>query len=418
MAREMNRLTARTVASLKDPGRYPDGGNLYLQIGPTGSKAWLFMFKRDGKRREMGLGSLNDVTLAAARLKADEARRIVADGGDPFAVREAALAVRKEVEAAPTFGAFADALITKLAHGFRNEKHVAQWQMTLGPTYCSAIRDMKIADITAVDILKVLEPIWQDKNETASRLRGRIERVLDAAKVEGLRSGENPAQWKGNLQHRLSKRQKLQRGHHAALPYAEVPAFIVALRARQAMAARALEFAILTAARSGEVLGATWAEIDFKAAVWTVPATRMKAGREHRVPLSDAAVSVLREAEPHRRGDDPETAFVFPGLRPMRPLSTMAMEMLLRRQKQVFTVHGFRSSFRDWAAEETSFPREIAEAALAHVVGDATERAYRRGDALEKRRDMMTAWATFCTTEPAEQKGEGDEASEAKAACG
>ena len=245
-------------------------------------------------------------------------------------------------------------------------------------------------------MLAVLQPIWQEKNETASRLRGRIERVLDAAKAKGLRTGENPARWRGHLDTLLPKRQKLQRGHHPAMPYTEVPAFVAELRTREAMAARALEFAILTAARSGEVLGAMWGEVDLKAEVWTVPAMRMKAGREHRVPLTAPAIAILRALEALRPEDDDKGAYIFPGQRKGRPLSGMAMEMLLRRQKLEITVHGFRSSFRDWAAEETGFPREIAEAALAHVVGDATERAYRRGDALEKRRELMTAWAAHC----------------------
>lgn len=395
MARATNRLTARTVTNLKEPGRYADGGGLYLQIGPTGTKAWLFMFTRDGKRREMGLGSLRDVTLAEARQRAEEARRLALDGLDPLTHRNAAKAARKEAEAAPTFGAFADALVESLERGFRNDKHIYQWRQTLGPAYCSVIRDKKLADITTDDMLAVLQPVWTEKNETASRLRGRIEKVLDAAKAKGLRTGENPARWRGHLDTLLPKRQKLQRGHHPALPYANVPAFLAALRKREAMAARAMEFTILTAARSGEVLGATWSEIDLDTRTWTVPASRMKAGREHRVPLTEPAMSILTALEAARpeEGD----GYLFPGQRPKRPLSGMAMEMLLRRQKLEITVHGFRSSFRDWAAEETSFPREIAEAALAHVVGDATERAYRRGDALEKRRELMAAWASHCT---------------------
>ncbi|HQS47790.1 MAG TPA: integrase arm-type DNA-binding domain-containing protein [Xanthobacteraceae bacterium] len=396
MAREVKRLTARTVSSLKEPGRYADGGGLYLQIGPTGTKAWLFLFKRDGKRREMGLGAIGDVSLAEARQKAEEARRIAAESGDPFEVRKAAKDARREADAAPTFGGFADVLIAGIEGGFRNEKHIYQWKQTLGPAYCARIRDKKIADISTDDVLAILQPIWLEKNETASRLRGRIERVLDAAKAKGLRSGENPARWRGHLDTLLSKRQKLQRGHHPAMPYAEVPAFIADLQKREAMAARALEFAILTAARSGEVLGATWAEVDLKAKVWSIPAARMKARRDHRVPLPEPALAVLDAVAPLRRADDDGSGFLFPGQRPMRPLSGMAMEMLLRRQKLDITVHGFRSSFRDWAAEETAFPREIAEAALAHVVGDTTERAYRRGDALEKRRELMKAWAAFC----------------------
>lgn len=400
MARAMSRLTARTVAGLKEPGRYADGGGLYLQIGPTGSKSWLFMYKRDGKRREMGVGALGDVSLAEARQKAEDARRILAEGGEPLQARNAAQAARKEADEAPTFGEFADQMVEKWSREFSNAKHVAQWRMTLGPAYCAKLRDKKLADITPADVLAVLDPVWQDKNETASRLRGRIERVLDAAKVAGWRSGENPAQWKGNLEHSLGKRQKLQRGHHAAMPYVEVPAFIAALRLREAMAARALEFAILTVARTSEALGATWGEIDLERRVWTIPDSRMKKRREHRVVLSDAALTILREVEGLRPEDDDGGAYVFPGQRPKRPLSGMAMEMLLRRQKLDITVHGFRSSYRDWALEVTDFSREIIELNMSHVVGDATERAYRRGDALEKRREIMGAWAAFCLSAP------------------
>lgn len=396
MARAMSKLTARTVAGLKEPGRYADGGGLYLQIGPTGSKSWLFMYKRDGKRREMGLGALGDVPLAEARQKAEDARRILAEGGEPLQARTAAQAARKEADAAPTFGDFADQMVEKWSREFSNPKHAAQWAMTLGPTYCAKLRDKKLVDITPADVLAVLDPVWQDKNETASRLRGRIERVLDAAKVAGLRSGENPAQWKGNLEHSLGKRHKLQRGHHAALPYAEVPAFIAALRLREAMAARALEFCILTVARTSEALGATWGEIDLERRVWTIPGPRMKKRREHRVALSEQALAVLREVEGLRPADDDGSAYVFPGQRPRRPLSGMAMEMLLRRQKLDVTVHGFRSAYRDWALEVTDFSREIIEMNMSHVVGDATELAYRRGDALIKRGEIMAAWGAFC----------------------
>jgi integrase len=257
--------------------------------------------------------------------------------------------------------------------------------------YAAPLRDKPLDAIQTDDVLSVLTPLWQTKNETASRLRGRIERVLDAARAKGLRSGENPARWRGHLDHLLPKRQKLSRGHHAALPYADVPELVADLRNREGAAALALEFLILTAARSGEVLGAKWNEIDRDAKVWTVPAERMKAGREHRVPLTQRALQILATVEQVRTGD-----YVFPGQRHGRPLSVMSMEMLLRRMKVDVTVHGFRSSFRDWAGECTSFPREIAEAALAHTVGDETERAYRRGDALEKRRKLMAAWASFC----------------------
>jgi integrase len=266
--------------------------------------------------------------------------------------------------------------------------------MTL-KTYAAPLRNLAVAEVDTAGVLNVLRPIWQSKPETASRLRGRIERVLDAARARGLRAGENPARWRGHLDHLLPKRQKLTRGHHAALPYVSVPAFMSELRERKAVAALALEFLILTAARSGEVLGARWEEIDFAANVWTVPAGRMKAGREHRVPLPARAVELLETVKLLTTSDDIASLPIFPTQAGSKPLSAMALAMLLRRMKVACTVHGFRSSFRDWAGEATSFPRELAEAALAHTVGDATERAYRRGDALERRRKVMEAWAAY-----------------------
>ncbi|MFG1359947.1 tyrosine-type recombinase/integrase [Xanthobacter pseudotagetidis] len=386
MGRETKRLTARTVATLTTPGRHADGGNLYLSISANGGRRWIFLYRWGGKQLEMGLGSARDVTLARARELADAARAQLAEGINPLDVR------RAERVVIPTFGEFADGLVQKIQSGFRNEKHRWQWQHTL-EVYAAALRPIQIDSVTTEDVLGVLQTLWQTKQETASRLRGRIERVLDAAKAKGLRSGENPARWRGHLDALLPKRQKLQRGHHAAMPYSDVPALVAELRQREATAALALEFAILTAARTGEVIGATWAEIDRKAKVWTVPANRMKAGKEHRVPLTDRALEILDVIEPARAEGD----FLFPASRKGKPLSNMAMAMLLkvRMKRPDITVHGFRSSFRDWAGECTSFPREIAEAALAHTVGDATERAYRRADALEKRRKLMEAWAKF-----------------------
>jgi integrase len=265
--------------------------------------------------------------------------------------------------------------------------------------YAAPLRSMPIDTITTEDILGVLKPIWSTKAETTSRLRGRVERVLNAAKAKGYRSGENPAAWRGHLENLLPKRQKLARGHHAAMPYADVPAFVARLRERQATAALMLEFAILTTARSGEVLGARWPEIDFGAKVWTIPPERMKAGREHRVPLSERAVTILNKMNEARTGE-----YAFPGSVGGRPLSVMAMDMVLRRMGQDVTVHGFRSSFRDWAGNETHFPRELAEHALAHVIGDKAEQAYRRSDALEKRRALMDAWAAYCDPSSADAK--------------
>lgn len=388
MGRQLKRLSARTVATLTTPGRHNDGEGLYLTISAAGAKSWLYLFRWQGKLKEMGLGGVSTVSLADARDKASDARKQVKAGINPIdAKREAGAAA----EGQKTFGQFSDDLVKDIQSGFRNEKHRWQWSHTL-KTYAAALRPLPIDAVTTEQVLDVIKPLWLTKQETASRLRGRIERVLDAAKAKGLRSGENPARWRGHLDHLLPRRQKLQRGHHAAMPYADVPDFAADLRQREATAALALEFTIVCASRSGEVLGATWAEIDRKAKVWTIPGKRMKAGLEHRVPLTDRALSILDAAEKVKQSE-----FVFPGARQGKPLSNMAMANLLKKRMkhEGLTVHGFRSSFRDWAGECTAFPREVAEAALAHVVGDQTERAYRRGDALEKRRKLMDAWARF-----------------------
>ncbi len=389
MGRETKRLNARTVATLTAPGRHADGGNLYLSISANGGRRWIFLFRWNGRQVEMGLGSARDVSLARARELADAARARLAEGVNP-------LEQRKSERAIPTFGEAADALLDDIASGFRNAKHVDQWRMTL-KEYAAPLRSKPVDEITTEHVLAVLKPIWTTKSETASRLRGRIERVLDAAKAQGNRTGENPARWRGHLDSLLPKRQKLQRGHHAAMAYPSVPAFLTRLRELSGSSALALEFLLLTAARTGEVRGATWSEIDLEGKVWTVPAARMKAARIHRVPLSTGALSVLERARAllAEQPQPPGAAFIFPGAKPGTNLSVMALDMLLRRLKVDETVHGFRSSFRDWVGEETLFPREIAEAALAHTVGDAVERAYRRADALEKRRKLMQAWSDF-----------------------
>ncbi|MFM9941245.1 MAG: tyrosine-type recombinase/integrase [Hyphomicrobiaceae bacterium] len=383
MARGLHRLSARTVATAK-AGRHSDGGGLYLVVDPSSARRWAFMFWRDKKPTEIGLGSLmQGVSLPMARERAAECRRLLAEGQSPRGWRQPEKAVT-------TFAAVAEDVIASLESGWRNDKHRAQWRSTIA-TYCGSIAAKPVDEITTEDVLKVLQPIWTTKAETASRLRGRIEKVLDAAKAKGLREGENPARWRGHLDNLLAKRQKLQRGHHAAMPWSDLPAFLARLRKREAVAALALEFTILTAARTGEVLGARWDEIDREARIWTVPADRMKAGREHRVPLTDRACQIVGDLSRAPLGE-----FVFPGARSGRPLSGMAMEMLLRRMDaDAFTVHGFRSSFKTWATEMTSFPNELSEAALAHVTGDRVERAYRRTDALERRRELMGAWGRF-----------------------
>lgn len=387
MAREVKKLSARTVTTLTKPGRHGDGDGLYLVIDASGARRWLFLFRWQGKLKEMGLGGVSTVSLAEAREKAAAARKQVKDGINPIEARRAAEA---EGEKRQTFGAFADDMLKSILPGFKNVRHQAQWKRAL-EHYAKPIRDKWLDDIGTDDILRVIQPIWQTKQETASRVRGRIERVLDAARAKGKRTGENPARWRGHLRELLSQRRKLSRGHHASMPYADVPNFIVALRERDATAAKALEFLILTASRSNETLGAEWAEIDIAHKVWTVPAKRMKSGKLHRIPLSARAIALLEDLKAARVND-----YVFPGQRDKRPLSGMALQMLMRRMEvDDFTPHGFRSSFRDWAGESTSFAREVAEAALAHTVGDEAEQAYRRGDALEKRRKLMDAWARF-----------------------
>jgi integrase len=341
-------------------------------------------FTLRGKPKEMGLGSAASVPLVDAREKAASARRKIAQGLNP-------IDERKRDGGIPSFGEMADDVRETLSAGFRSQKHKAQWKSTL-ETYAAPLRAKPVDTIATDDVLAVLKPIWITKAETASRVRGRIEKVLDAAKAKGFRDGENPARWRGHLDHLLPRPSKLARGHHAAMPYEDVAAFIAKLRKREASAALALELCILTAARSGEILRMQWSEIDLDKKIWTVPANRMKAGREHRVPLSSRALAILRQLEKLKAGE-----FVFPGQARNKPLSNMAMEMMLRRMNiQDATVHGFRSSFRDWAGNISNFPREVVETALAHVIGDKAEQAYRRSDALEKRRKLMEAWAAYC----------------------
>ena len=346
----------------------------------------------------MGLGSARNVTLAQARTAAGEARGLIARGINPLEAKRKSTAGGQTANV-PTFGECADALLESMSPSWRNEKHRAQWEVSLGKrvatrdagAFATPLRGMPVDAITTEDVLGILKPIWQTKPETASRLRGRIEAVLDAARAQGKRSGENPARWRGHLDKLLPRPRKLVRGHHAAMPFEDVPAFVDELQAVGSVSSSALEFLILTAARSGEVLGARWAEFDLGGSLWIVPAERMKARREHRVPLSPRCLAILADMELIRRSE-----YVFPGAKAGRPLSVMALEMQMRRLKRGdVTPHGFRSAFRDWAGECTSFPREVAEAALAHLVGDEVERAYRRGDALQKRRELMQAWASY-----------------------
>lgn len=378
--RATNRLKDVTIRALHKPGWHADGDGLYVRVTETG-KRWVYVFHRNGKRRELGLGAYPRVSLKEAREHAEEARKLVRKGLDPIAER------KRKASQGITFGEVADAVLKAKLPGFKNEKHQAQWERSIKVEMAS-LRPLSIEEITTEHVLEALKKPWRDTPESARRLRGRIEAVLDAAKAKGLRSGDNPAIWRGNLVHWLPKRPKLQRGNHKAVHHKRMPAFWATLVDREGVAAKALQFTILTAARTSEVTGAKWNEIDIEHGLWTVPAERMKAGLKHEVPLSASAIALLEEVRP--LGDN----YVFPGLKG-DALSSAAMHAVLKRMKVDATVHGFRSSFRDWAGDETEFPREVAEAALAHKVGDAVELAYRRSNALDKRRALMTDWAEY-----------------------
>lgn len=390
MANSINRLAAKQVKDAAPGERLRDGGGLSLQVGSTGKKSWLFVYRWMGRRPELGLGPYPDVGLADARRRAEEARGYLAEK-PPREPRAVWAAANVKLRAVPTFGDFVGEWIELVLADFKNVKHRQQWRNTLA-TYAAAIWGTPIDQVDTGHVLAVLQPIWAKKRETAQRLRGRLERILDAAKARGFRSGENPARWRGHLSAVLSNQPRLIK-HHPAMHYDHVPAFMGALLARRATSSDCLRFLILTSVRSGEARGATWNEIDFKSRVWTIPAARMKAAKMHRVPLSRAALDILQTRRESRLSD-----LLFPGAAAGRPLSETAVRNLVRRMGiDNITTHGFRSAFRDWCGEVTSFPREVAETALAHTVGDAVERAYRRGDALEKRRQLMDAWADHCT---------------------
>ena len=405
MRREGNKLSAAAVRAVHKPGLYGDGHGLYLQVSAFDTKAWVFRYMIDGRARKMGLGPLHTVSLAEARKRAESARLKVLDGVDPIDDAEAKRAERKlEAARAMTFKACADAYVKANRSGWKNDKHAAQWEATFNdtkrgkrvfPAATAVINDLPISAIDTGLVRKVLEPIWYSTPETASRVRGRIERVLAWATVAGYRSGDNPARWTGHLKELLPAKTKVAAvEHHNALSYRDLPEFMARLRARPGVSPRALEFTILTAARTGEVIGAKWAEIDLDAKLWTIPPERMKAGKEHRVPLSDRVVTILKALP--RDGD-----YVFLGATKDRPLSNMAMLELVRGMREGLTVHGFRSTFRDWAAEQTAYPHELCEIALAHTVGNKVEAAYRRGDMMEKRRRLMADWAKYCEQTPA-----------------
>lgn len=374
---------------------YADGGGLYLQVSRSGTKSWIFRFAMSGREREMGLGPLHTVSLSEARDLALDARKLKLRGLDPIDARNGERSAKRLEDAkAVTFKQAAAAYIKANQAAWKNAKHAAQWEATLA-TYAEPIfGDFAVAAIDTTLVLKAIEPIWTAKPETASRLRGRIETILDWATVRGFRHGDNPARWRGHLDKLLPSKNKIRTvTHHAALPYKELPAFMQVLADQAGVGARALEFTILTAARTSEVIGARWEELDVASATWTVPKERMKAGREHRVPLSASALKILEAMAAIRTSD-----YVFPGGKKDRPLSNMALLAALKRMKRSdLTAHGFRSTFRDWAAETTDYPGEVVEMALAHTVANKVEAAYRRGDLLEKRKGLMSDWSRFST---------------------
>ncbi len=400
MARKSNALTAREVATIKVPGRYADGAGLYLQVSPrVGSegvtKSWLFRFTFNARPKQMGLGSLNTVSLSEARDAALAVRKMVQAGIDPIVNRQTEKAASAaKVNLPETFQDFAQEYIRLNGEGWKNDKHRQQWGNTLATYAYPVIGSIHVRDVSKAHVLQILKPIWREKTETARRVRSRIETIMDMAIAADARETENPARL-GVLKFLLPNQGKRpQVKHHPAMPYAEIGTFMASLRKRDDLSAKALEFLILTASRTGEVIEARWDEIDGD--IWTVPAERMKASKEHKVPLSDAA-KVIIDALPIIDGNP----HLFPGQRKQRPLSNMAMLKLLDRMGYGdYTSHGFRSTFRDWAAETTNYPREVAESALAHGNPDKVEAAYQRGDFFEKRRKLMEAWASYCGAVP------------------
>lgn len=396
MARKVRILNAQQVQRATKPGYYFDGAGLYLQVAKGGSKSWILRYVIDGRAREMGLGSLVTFSLADARERAIRYRQSIADGTDPIEERKVSLLAKRMTDAnVITFDKAAQKYIAANESGWRNAKHGEQWRNTL-TTYASpVVGDLSVSLITTAHVLRILEPIWSTKTETATRVRGRIEKVLDWAKVQGYRSGDNPALWRGHLSEALPKPSKVaNEEHHAALPWLEIGAFMVVLSTMPGTAARALELIILTATRTSEVLNSKWAEFDLDAGLWIIPKQRMKGFREHRVPLSESAIRILRK-------QPTSGEFVFPGSKEGTALSNMSCLAVLKRMgRSDLTVHGFRSTFRDWVSESTAYPRDVAEMALAHAIEDKSEAAYRRGDLIEKRRALMADWGRFCATEP------------------
>jgi integrase len=395
VAKSINKLSALKAANLKTPGFHGDGGGLYLQVSPAGTKSWVFRFKVSSRSRYMGLGSATTVSLAEAREAASECRKLRLQGIDPVEQRkQERQRGRMESAKAMTFDQCRDAYIAAHAPSWKNPKHAQQWINTLSTYVTPVFGSLPVQSIDVGLVTKVLGPIWNTKPETAGRVRGRIESILDWARARGFREGENPARWRGHLDQLYPARSKFRRvKHHEALPYPEIADFMTMLREQVGVAPRALEFVILTASRTGEALKATWDEFDLNTQTWVIPAHRMKGNRGHRVPLSNRAVEILEYMEGVRVNE-----FVFPGPKQGKPLSDMALLMTLRRMDYKVTTHGFRSTFRTWAAEQTNFRHEVAESALAHVIGNKVEAAYQRGDLLEKRRALMEEWADYCST--------------------
>lgn len=394
--RKAEKLTPIGVKQESRPGYHGDGNGLWLQVSASGTKSWVFRFTLHGKAREMGLGALHAFSLKEARERAAQCRKLLADGKDPLADRQARQQAEKlEAAKVMTFSECVDGYLAAHDKGWKNPKHRQQWRNTLSTYALPTIGAVSVNLIDTATIMKILDPLWLTKTETATRLRGRIESVLDWAAVREYRQGENPARWKGHLDQLLPARSKVQKViHHAALPFAEMGGFMADLRQQPGMGARALEFCILTATRSGEVRGATWGEINLDAGMWTIPGERMKAKKAHRVPLVGRALEIVKEMQESRLD-----AFVFPGKKEGKGLSDMTLTAVLRRmERSDLTAHGFRSSFRDWTAEATAYPREVCEMALAHTVSDAVEAAYRRGDLFTKRVRLMQDWAKWCET--------------------
>lgn len=387
-------LSARK-ADTAGPGRHSDGRGLFLYVKPSGARSWVLRYQVQGRRRDLGLGPYPDVSLAMARDRAMEARRLIAEGEDPIA---------KKQQAKPkTFREAALELIESKRPGWKNAKHAAQWTATLDAYVFPKIGAVQVAKIKTADVISTLTPIWTEKPETANRVRQRIEAVIDYASALGIRTGDNPARWRGHLDHLLPKPKKVRAvKHHPALPHSQIADFMADLAQREGVAARALAFTILTAARSGETRGMTWGEVDLDAKVWTIPAGRMKAAKEHRVPLTDSTLPLLGQC-PEGTPDD---ALIFGSeAKPGKPISDMSMTAVLRRMERTdITVHGFRSTFRDWAGETTGFPREVIEAALAHGIKDKAEAAYARSDLFDKRRKLMEAWASYSRVTKSEGK--------------